>query len=400
MDYQPTYKPTSRSFDTHWPESALDRDHSGLEARWAELRRLRRHSAQCNRHYWEPWDATDADREILAKPVRPPGRIKAKDPTTIVQLGPLRAYHGTCEDPVDIQLEANFATHCGTTRERIFTMMTVRCRKCGACTRAFASHWHHRAMEEIRTARRCRMTLLTFASPVNEAQLYREMRNYLARIREKYPNQKFTELWVPERGTSGSHRLHVHLLTFEYGEPIHRRAYRQRSKENPKGLWLAGFAGRSELIRNTPERAIGYVLKYLLKAEGQVRLPGGRRLSASPFFGRYAEKHAAAVPRTASADAMLSWANQLLLIHANRPTREPAASERPNPTATVGITRNATSCAFSNESPASRDAQPRPREPPGSALQWEALSIGAPNATMRLIPRSEIPPEIVKAWDL
>jgi hypothetical protein len=82
-----------------------------------------------------------------------------------------------------------------------------------------------------------------------------------------------------------------------------REWFNNHSLEYPTGRWEAGFAKILPVIDNI-EQAAGYVLRYCLrdavKADGAETLPGGRKLSASTFWGP-------GVPRSPADTAPIDW---------------------------------------------------------------------------------------------
>lgn len=325
-----------------------------------------------------------------------------------------------------MQLETGLATVCGPKiRQRIFTLLTVRCRTCAECLQAFLAHWILRSIAEFSRAKRSRMIHLSFAPRAYDAngrekqwtplQVHGEVRRYIRRIRERNPGKPFRYCWTIERGEQATRRLHVHMLVAEYGDAaIQRRDWKHRERQNPRGLWFAGNV-KTKLITETPQRAARYCLKYALKDAGQERLPGGRRIGASDNWGRDVPIDAKRQTwgRLATAldtpGALAAWVKtQHDLLTGGKPHGGPPPQQRGTKTTHPVGDRTAPTCAIYNQDPGASAGRDRPKHPnrgarpPPSASVAMATGIahlfGGGAHNVRLIGPEEIPPEIRDRW--
>lgn len=141
------------------------------------------------------------------------------------------------------------------------------------------------------------MPTLTYARPADSVP---EISDHLRQFRRRLlrapwgPSEAFPYLWVPERGSEGSQRLHVHMAvgawytTAGCVEVCGRcatpalRAKRQGTSLAPAGapcwgcLWRHGFVGAPSEGTDDPQALAGYVSKYVGKDLGD-DLDAGRQ---------------------------------------------------------------------------------------------------------------------------
>lgn len=316
---------------------------------------------------------------------------------------------GNCETPVNVHLDAGFKRFDGKpidlnnrTALRFLTNLYVRCRKCMKCRKANMAHWSYRTEQELARASRARLITLTYEYQANTQRLYKEVRDYIRRLRhvadhigkrDGHPATKLRPFFVIERGSRSTQRLHIHMIMAEYGHPIPRRYYIQRRRQrqrdgswrNTDGRWLAGFVD-THLISGDPRDAAHYVVKYLAKQNGLARLPGGRRISAAPFWGPGHGEFRAAVSKVEEGTP----ADGAALAAQREAERERAV---------VGPTLPPSYAIWLKSRPADGEHN-APQGPPQHPFQTLAALWPEGPAYARLIPFDEIPPEIVKAWGL
>lgn len=334
-----------------------------------------------------------------------PAVIHCKDPWTSLRLnvehGHRVHFHGSCAMPVEIHLTSNFVSWDRSMIQRFTNLITARCRKCEPCRKAFYWHWHQRTMLEIARATRSLLVTLTFETAPDTLKVYSEARNYLRRLRlwadrHGYEGTKLRMLFVIQRGDRGTRRLHIHMLLCEIGVPLPDDVYnnplRADKDGNPyvNGQWYGGHADVRPITRD-PARAAGYVLRYCLRdAIGKRRvtdderdrcetLPGGRRLSASTFWGPGKPQHPRAA-FTGNVYTARQWVTDLVKPHTNMACDDPLAPGRGEQELTASPPTNCPSCALAIKS----QEHPEPRGPPLTTVKdWlEAIKAAfAPSNT-------------------
>lgn len=233
-----------------------------------------------------------------------PLRVRLEDgyPVAAITSGELAArYHGDCAEPWYLYFWAMSQSrpHSGTRYGGGSVEVSVRCRGCDACLEARRCDWFGRACREVvgavKAGERAWVVTGTFRDvPPDEASVREEIKRFLKRLRvglragivvrgrpTAVPPARVRFLATVERGEGG--RLHCHVLVTGDCNWVQLST-----------AWRAGFV-KSKLVRvrvrngwlDAPSaKAVGYVVKYLVKQKG--------RLQASTHYGKGA---ALPVPR-------------------------------------------------------------------------------------------------------
>jgi len=146
--------------------------------------------------------------------------------------------------------------------------LQLRCRKCDACKRAKRNSWSYRAKYEVANSTRNWFVTLTLGHffraniPMENRliEMQKLVTKYFKRLR-KNTGAKFRYLCVFELHKDGT--PHAHLLLHDTDERLRHKTI--------TNTWLAGFSQAKLIELDTAQKAVYYVVKYLVK-DNQTRI--------------------------------------------------------------------------------------------------------------------------------